>query len=291
VDCQRSGEFMDAKDYYQILGVSRDASLEEIKRAYRKLALQYHPDRNPGNKEAEERFKEINEAYAVLSDPQKRAEYDRFGHAGFKQRFTQEDIFRGFDIGDLLRDLGFGTEDIFSRIFGRRGFFGDLFGGRREDLEMELPIGFREAISGTEKVVRYRRGSRVEEVRVRIPPGVDTGTRLRVSTPEGSLYLRVRVLEDPVFRRDGFDLYVERPVRLSQLLLGDTVEVPTLEGLRRVRIPPGTQPGAKVRLRGYGLPRPQGGRGDLFLLPKLQLPQRLTERQRRLVEELSKEGL
>ena len=211
--------------------------------------------------------------------------------ADHKERFTEEDIFRGFDIGDLLRDLGFGTEDIFGRIFGRRGFFGDLFGAARADVEMELPIGFREAAFGTEKTVRYRYGHRVEEVRVRIPPGVDTGTRLRISTPRGNLYLRVRVLEDPVFRREGFDLYVEQPVRLSQLLLGDTVEVPTLEGPRRVRIPPGTQPGAKVRLRGHGLPMPGGGRGDLFLIPKLQLPQRLTERQRRLVEELSREGM
>src|SRR5512136_1241578 len=151
---------MASKDYYQALGVGKEASLDEIKKAFRKLAVKYHPDKNPDDKEAEEKFKEINEAYAVLSDPEKKAQYDRFGSSGFHQRYTQEDIFRGFDVGDLFKDMGFGTEDIFSRIFGgghRRGFHYNVGRQPGEDFTMELTISFRDAFYGGEKRVAFKR--------------------------------------------------------------------------------------------------------------------------------------
>src|SRR6266511_162713 len=157
---------MASTDYYQVLGLKKNATPEEIKRAYRKLAVKYHPDKNPGDKAAEERFKEINEAYAVLSDTKKKAQYDQFGSTGFHERFSQEDIFRGFDVGDLFKDAGFGTEDIFSRIFGG-GFQRAGFGGRQrrgEDFTMELPISFREAYIGGEKRVAFMRGGNREEL-------------------------------------------------------------------------------------------------------------------------------
>ena len=146
---------MASKDYYQLLGLTKDASAEAIKKAYRKLAVKYHPDKNPGNKEAEEKFKEINEAYAVLSDPQKKTQYDQFGSTGFHQRFSREDIFRGFDVGDMFKDSGIGNEDIFARIFGGGSQRGgpDYGGGRRrgEDFSMELTVSFREAQPAVKK--------------------------------------------------------------------------------------------------------------------------------------------
>src|SRR6266581_5069932 len=169
---------MASTDYYQVLGLKKNATAAEIKRAYRKLAVKYHPDKNPGNKDAEEKFKEINEAYAVLSDPQKRSQYDQFGSTGFHERFSQEDIFRNFDVGDLFKDSGFGTEDIFSRIFGggfQRGGFGHGGGQRRgEDFTMELAISFREAFAGGEKRIAFMRGGKREELSVKVPAGVDT---------------------------------------------------------------------------------------------------------------------
>ena len=203
-----------AKDYYKILGVSKGASAEEIKKAYRKLALKYHPDRNKGDKAAEESFKEINEAYAVLSDPEKRKQYDTFGSQGFQQRYSQEDIFRGSDIGDILREMGLGG-DFFSRIFGGRaapggggfrtytyhtgtqsgpqggpGMGGFDFGRdfsqaagpiRGGDLIYELPVSLEEVYHGAEKMVSYRRGGKVERVSVKIPAGISDGKKLRLA--------------------------------------------------------------------------------------------------------------
>ena len=161
---------MATTDYYHTLGLKKGASPEDIKKAYRKLAVKYHPDKNPGNKQAEDRFKEINEAYAVLSDPEKKAQYDQIGSAGFHQRFSQEDIFRNFDVGDLFKDSGFGTDDIFTRIFGggvHRGGFGG--GPRRgEDFTMELPVTFHEAYTGCEKRVAFMRDGKREELSVKV---------------------------------------------------------------------------------------------------------------------------
>ena len=298
---------MDHRDYYEVLGLKKGASATEIKKAYRKLAVKYHPDKNPGIKEAEERFKEINEAYAVLSDPEKKAQYDQFGSSGFHQRYSQEDIFRGFNVDDLFKDAGFGTDDIFSRIFGggfqRQRGFGNVREGRRkgEDFSLEMDVTFREAFAGGEKRVAFMRGDRREELAVKIPGGVETGARLRVhgkggegigGAPPGDLYLVVKVGNDPLFVREGDDIVVERQVRLTEAALGASLDVPTMEGSKRIKVPAGIQPGTKIRLKGFGFPHMGStGRGDLFVRIGVSVPERLTATQRELLEKLAMEGV
>lgn len=314
---------MAGKDYYKILGVSRDASEDEIKKAYRRLALKYHPDKNKGNKEVEERFKEINEAYAVLSDPEKRKQYDMFGSEGFQQRFTQEDIFRDFDFGSIFREFGFGSAsrgyDIFSQIFGNLGRSGFRQEGpgfyrtytdfdsrprgiKGQDLIYELAIPLEEVVKGGTKVISYNSGYNQEKISIRIPPGVRTGTRLRVpgkgqpginGGPNGDLYVQIKVLEHPLFKVDGDDLILKRSIKYSEAVLGTEIEVPTIDGkILRVKIPPGTQDNSKFRLRGYGLPRKDSsGRGDAYVQITIDVPRRLTKKQEELIKELSKMGL
>jgi curved DNA-binding protein len=306
---------MATRDYYDILGVSKTASDDEIKKAYRKLAMKYHPDRNPNKKEAEERFKEINEAYAVLSDKEKRKQYDSFGAEGFRQRFTQEDIFRGFDFDEILSGLFSGRGRRESRSGGREGFdFGDLFGGRGayrntgrmaqkgEDILYELPLTIEEAAFGGEKRVTFRKEKGgTEEISVRIPKGIPSGKKLRVAGkgmegknggPPGDLYLQVEIMEHPIYSRDGDNLTMEKEINFSQAVLGTTVEVPTLDGTKKVRIPPGTQCHAKLRLRGLGLPHFQkDGRGDEFVKVIVKVPKRVSEKAKGLVEELAAEGI
>jgi curved DNA-binding protein len=305
---------MATRDYYDILGVNKKASDEEIKRAYRKMAMKYHPDRNPNKKEAEERFKEINEAYAVLSDKEKRKQYDTFGAEGFRQRFTQEDIFRGFDFDEILSGLFGGRGRREFRFGGRGGFdFGDLFSGqggyqdtgrmpqKGEDILYELSISLEEAASGGEKRVSYRKNGRVEEVSVKIPKGIPTGKKLRLAGkgmqgrnggPSGDLYLQISVREHPIFTREGDDLVVEKEVNFSEAVLGTTVEVPTLEGKKRVKVPPGTQSHIKMRLKGLGLPRFQReGRGDELVKVIVRVPKRVSEKSKKLIEELAREGM
>ena len=292
-------------DYYQVLGVKKSATPDEIKKAYRKLAVKYHPDKNPGDKQAEERFKEINEAYAVLSDPEKRAQFDQFGSSGFHQRYSQEDIFRGFDVGDLFKDSGFGTDDIFSRIFGGgvRGGFGGGYGGvprKGQDFTMELPVTFQEAYTGTEKRVAFMRGGKREELSVKVPAGIESGGRLRVpgrggespgGTP-GDLYLVVKVGGDPHISREGDDIVAERQIKFSEAALGTSLDVATLEGTKRIKVPAGIQPGTKIRLTGLGFPHVgQAGRGDFYVRIDVKVPQHLTAGQKELLEELAKEGL
>ena len=326
---------MAKRDYYEVLGVKKTATEEEIKKAYRKLAMKLHPDRNPGNKQAEERFKEINEAYAVLSDKAKRQQYDQFGPSGFSQRYSQEDIFRGFDISDLFKDLGFSTNDVFGRIFGgggrggarvRYGNLDDLFGQRGgpaydygdmysggapqnegpmaergQDVHSELNLSFMEAALGGEKKVRFSKGGRVEEVMVKIPPGIESGKKLRLTgkgmegagrRPPGDLYLKVNVAEHPLFKREGSDITVDREIKISDALLGTTIEVPTIDGSKHIKIPAGTQSNSRIRLKGFGLPRLQGGgKGDEYVRILLRYPKSLNEKQRKLAEDLKKEGL
>jgi curved DNA-binding protein len=305
---------MAVKDYYDILGVNKKATDEEIKRAYRKMAMKYHPDRNPNKKEAEERFKEINEAYAVLSDQEKRKQYDTFGAEGFRQRFTQEDIFRGFDFDEILSGLFGGRGRREFRFGGRGGFdFGDFFSGqggyqdtgrmpqKGEDILYELSISLEEAASGGEKRVSYRKNGRMEEVSVKIPKGIPTGKKLRLAGkgmqgrnggPPGDLYLEISVKDHPIFAREGDDLVVEKEVGFSEAALGTTVEVPTLEGKKRVRVPPGTQSHTKMRLRGLGLPRFQKeGRGDELVKVIVRVPKRVSEKSKKLIEELAREGI
>jgi curved DNA-binding protein len=291
-------------DYYQVLGLQKGASGDEIKKAYRKLAVKYHPDKNQGDKTAEDRFKEINEAYAVLSDPKKKAQYDQFGASGFHQRYSQEDIFRGFDVGDMFKDMGMGTDDIFSRIFGG-GFQqrGGSYARRRrgEDYTMELSVSLREAFSGTEKRVAYSRDGQREELTVKVPAGIESGAKLRIAGkggpgqaggPPGHIYLLVTVTPDRTFSREGDDLLVEVTTRFSEAVLGTSLEVPTMEGTKRLKVPAGIQPGTKLRLKGHGFPRlGESGRGDLYVRVQVTVPEHVTPRQRELVEELAKEGL
>ncbi len=328
------------KDYYRTLGVERSATLEEIKKKYRKLAMQYHPDRNKEDKKAEERFKEISEAYAVLGDPEKRRQYDTFGSSQFHQRFSQEDIFRGFDIGDILKDFGFSSDDIFSGIFGggqgrRRkqgprgpnpfgsrggpfsgqgGPFHDVFGNaspfgaspqqpsKGPDLSTDLTITLEEAARGVTKKFTIARGKKREKLAVKIPAGTPEGKKLRLAgkgesgpagAPPGNLYIMVRIQPHPVFRREKDDLYLEKEIKLSEAVLGTTMEVTTLlDGPRRLKIPPGTRAGTKIRLRGMGVPRMgKEDRGDAYVSILVSVPKKLNKNQRRLVEELAKEGL
>ncbi len=295
-----------AKDYYEILGVQRDASQDEIKKAFRKKALEHHPDRAEGDKSAAEaRFKEVNEAYAVLSDESKRQQYDMFGSDRFRQQFSQEDIFDSTSFGsiqDILGDLGFGG-DIFSRIFGRFGGRGgaraDPFAGagrqRAPDAESAITIPFEEAMAGSERQLAVGPpGGPTRSLTVKIPPGTRDGTRLRLKgqaggTPPGDLYLRIQVLPHPHFRLRGErDLEIEIAVNVIDLILGGSARVPTLrDGDKKVKVNAGTQPGTAIRLKGYGVPPS----GNLYAIVRATFPEQLTDEQRELFEKLRATGL
>ncbi len=350
------------RDYYEVLGVSRTASEQEIKSAYRKLALKYHPDRNPGDKEAEEKFKEIVEAYSVLSDPEKRALYDRYGHAGVSSSAAAAGYGAGFDpfatFEDLLDEF-FGFSDLFGTTTRRRSR-----ARRGADLRYDLEITLEEAARGVEKQirvprtevcalcggagtapgtspsrcptcggsgqVRYQQGiftisrtcahcqgagtiirnpcqecrgrGRVRRERVldvRIPPGVDEGTRLRLDGEgeagiaggaPGDLYVIIHVRPHEFFARQGDDLYCTVPVTFAQAALGAELKIPTLlDGEESVQIPPGTQSGDVFRLRGRGMPHlDRPGRGDLIVEVRVVTPTRLSREMRRLFEELAR---
>lgn len=344
------------QDYYEVLGVSRDCDDQTLKSAYRKLALKYHPDRNPDDNGAEERFKQAAEAYGVLSDPQKRAVYDRYGHQGLQGAGGGA----GFDPSQFAD-----FSDIIGDFFG----FGDLFGGGRrrnraqkgDDLRYDLEINLEDAIRGlsadiqvprTEACSRcggtgaerqdgmvqcpmcHGRGEVIfqqsflsirrtcgqcngrgqiirrpctqcrgegyvraeKKLKVNIPPGVDTGTRLRLSGegqpglnggPQGDLYVFVRVKEHPIFQRSEDDLVCTIPVNVAQAALGTDVDLLTFDGLQTVKIPEGAQSGSRVRLKGMGVPRLQGhGRGDLVIVVEVRVPTRLTREQKKLFEQL-----
>lgn len=320
-----------AMDYYKTLGVSKTATAEELKKAYRKLALKYHPDRNKNNKEAEEKFKEVNEAYAVLSDTEKRQQYDSFGSADFRQRYSQEDIFRGADLGSIFREFGInfgggmggmsggrrssmGGGSPFDSFFqqaggmGGQGFSNQGFGRQQRqatkgnDYSLELAITLPEVLTGAEKTISLGQGGGADKVSVKIPAGIEAGKKLRVSGkgapspdggPAGDLYLVIQISPDPTFTRDGNDLTVEKQILFSEAALGGKVGVPTLEGKElSVTIPAGIQPQAKLRLKGHGLPSgPAGPRGDLYLKVAVRVPTKLSKKQRQLIEELAAEGL
>ncbi|MCM8772248.1 MAG: molecular chaperone DnaJ [Candidatus Omnitrophica bacterium] len=349
------------KDYYEILGVPKDASIDEIKKAYRDLALKYHPDRNPGNKEAEEKFKEITEAYEVLSDPEKRKIYDMYGHAGFGPT--------GFDWTQDFSRVRMDFSDIFGDIFS--DFFSDIFGPeftrtrtkrtKGSDLEYRIYISLKEVATGTEKYINISRfdecpecngtGSKTKsgkitcptchgrgkvvktsgfltisqtcpkckgegeilsdpcqncrgtgrirnthKIKVKIPAGVEDGVSLRLKGEgdvgpyggeRGDLYVTVFIEKDPFFERDGEDLYIEVPITVTQAVLGDEIEVPTLTGKVKVKIPPGTQNGTLLRLKNLGLPKMSGyGKGDLILKIKVLLPKKITKQQQILFQQL-----
>lgn len=351
---------MSKRDYYEILGVARDATDPQIKSAYRKLALKYHPDRNPGDAKAEEAFKEAAEAYAVISDPDKRSAYDRFGHAGVS----------GAGAGGFDPNAFAGFEDIFGNLGDLFGF-GDVFGGRRRrggpqrgsDLRYDLEISFEESFTGTETTIqipreetcesckgsgaadgsapetcgqckgsgqqRFQQGfltvarpcpacrgagkviskpcqacrgagrvARERKITAKIPAGIATGQRLRLygegehgaaGGPPGDLYVVVHVQEHDLFQREGDDLYCELPINFPTLALGGEVRVPTMVGDEEIKVPAGTQAGARFKLRGKGMPNVSGrGHGDLYAVTRVAVPKKLTKEQKQLLEELAK---
>ncbi|HUI88891.1 MAG TPA: J domain-containing protein [Anaerolineales bacterium] len=298
---------MDYKDYYQILGLERSASADDIRKAYRKLAMQYHPDRNPGNKQAEEKFKEINEAYQVLSDKDKRARYDQLGSAysNWQQRggspgdFDWSQWFSGqpgggnvrVEYGDL-NDLfgGGGFSDFFQSIFGGLGGMRTSTRTRAmPSYQQQVEISLQEAYGGARRSIQ-KNGRRVE---VRIPAGVRTGSKVRVpgAAPDGhDLYLIVEVEADPRFERDGDDLRTSAAIDVFTALLGGEAEVGTLEGNVKLKIPAGTQPEQVFRLAGRGMPRLKSsqGKGDLFVRVKVKIPKQLSSKQKSLLEEASR---
>lgn len=350
------------RDYYEVLGVIKDATDQEIKSAYRKMALRYHPDKNPGDPKAEEMFKEAAEAYSVLGDSEKRSIYDRFGHAGLNARGSGAG-FSGFD-PELFSDFG----DILGNFF-----FGDFFGGsgrrrrsgpvRGADLQYHLQISLEEAIRGIEKEiqvarqascescqgtgsssaqgkttcstcngygqVRYSQGfvtiartcprcagsgqvlkdpcktcsgagriERESSLSVKIPPGIDTGNRLKLKGEgeagtrggaPGDLYILVEVQDHPVFTRKGFDLYCEFPVTVLQAVLGDMIHVPTPDGEEEVRLVEGTQPGTMLTVKGKGVPYVNSyGRGDLYVSVQVRIPNNLSGQEKKVLLELAK---
>jgi molecular chaperone DnaJ len=351
---------MAKRDYYEILGVDRTAGVEDIKKAYRKLAVKFHPDKNPGDKAAEEKFKEIGEAYEVLNDPQKRAAYDQYGHAAFDRRSG------GYGRGGGFHD----PFEIFREVFGGGGIFDDLFGGRADptqprrgdDLRYDMEITFEEAARGCEKEITVSKAERCDtchgngaeagsrtracptcggrgqvissrgifsiaqtcphcagagrvidkpcrnchgsgrrevasKIKLRIPAGVDTGSRLRSSGngeaglrggPPGDLYVVLHVQPHEIFQRDGDDLLCEVPVSFVQATLGAEIDVPTLNGKSSVRIPAGTQPGTLFRLKGKGIKNVQGyGHGDLHVRVTIEVPTSLTSAQKSKLQEFA----
>ncbi len=305
--------------------MAKDASADEIKRAFRRLAIKYHPDKNRGDEAAAERFKEINEAYAVLSNPEKRKQYDAFGSGEFHRRYSQEDIFQDFDFSDVFKDLGMGA-DIFTRMFfggGRTGAgFEDIFSQsfkdagagrytsqgtygfqqskpRGRDVVLDLKITPQEAMEGTKKIISLHTGGQPERISVKVPRGIKAGMRIRVKGKgipgpggRGDLYLRIGMLVPPGFRINGADVEIDHSIRFSEACLGTQIEVPTLDNRHvRLKVPAGTACGQKLRLRGKGLVNANGMRGDQLVRIIVDVPRRLTRRQKKLIQELIREGL
>lgn len=309
-------------DYYKVLGVDKSASSSEIKKAYRKLALKYHPDKTQGDKALEAKFKEISEAYAVLSDPEKKQQYDTYGSTDFRRRYSQEDIFRGFDINDILRQFGMGgggRTTSFRSAGGSMGGnpFGSFFtqggggcggGGcqtapeKGQDMTYQITVTLAEVLEGAEKTISLRKNGTPQNVSVKIPKGIEEGKKLRLQGkgapsrnggPPGDLFLKVEIAHNDTFTRDGDDLIIKRLISYTEACLGTKVEVETLEGKKfMVKVAAGTPHDSKLRIRGYGLPKgPMGERGDLYVKVGVKVPQELTEEQLQSIENLQALGL
>ena len=282
------------RDYYEILGVDRNVTPDELKKAFKRLAIKYHPDKNPGNKEAEEKFKEAAEAYEVLNDPSKRTTYDQFGHQGVNSNFGHSG-YRDVNINDIFNNI-FGDE-----IFG--DIFGDIFGGGRtrrpprgRHIQMSLDLSLNEAVFG--KTVEIKLPNNSKKVSVSIPPGVDTGNKIRLSGEgepsqyggeNGDLYIVVNVLKHRFLEREGNHLYCEVPIRIDQAILGAEIEVPTLTKNVLLEIPPETQTGKVFKLKDKGAGSIQGrSTGDLYVRVVIETPQKISSSQRKAIEEAFK---
>ncbi len=309
------------KDYYKILGVSKNATKDEIKKAYRSLARQYHPDLNPDNKEAEDKFKEVQEAHEVLSDEEKRKTYDMFGSAEFRPggRTTWRragDTRGGYEYSYSARDFP-GFEDIFKDIFGFTGegkhgrgrgdAFRDIFSyatreraSRGRDLEYQIEIDFDTAIRGGVRDISISRQKHdkieTEMLSVKIPAGVNNGSRVRIhgkgeggGEAKGDLYLRIKVKPHPIFKRKGDDIHLELPVTFYEAALGKKIEIPTIDGTAELTVPEGVQTGTRLRLKGKGVPNLKTkARGDQYIEIKIVMPEKISEDDRKRFEELSK---
>jgi len=301
-------------DYYKALGVNKTATDDEIKKSYRKLAMKYHPDHAKEDKAAEEKFKQVSEAYAVLSDKEKRQQYDTFGSSGFQQRYSQEDIFKGFDMEDILRGFGLGGAGASAgrRGGGRKFSFGGgspfgNFAGQEapikgSDLVYELPLTIQEVVLGASKQVSFQHGPQSENLTVKIPKGLISGKKLRISGkgeigpyggPAGDLYIKAKILDDPMFNVKGHDLYITRTIKLTEAALGVTLAIPTIDGKElSLKIPAGVKHKTQMRLAGNGIPfMNEEIRGDLYVQIDVQMPKHLTKEQKMLIEQLAETGL
>ncbi len=297
-----------AKDFYEILGVKRNASDDDIKRAYRKLARKYHPDVNPGDKAAETKFKEISEAYNVLGEPEKRKKYDHLGPDGFRMGFDPTTYgyskrgpggFGGFDFGGF--DSGGrsgGFEDIFSEILGRGARRKPRGPEKGNDIHYTMEIDFQDAMKGVSTQINLNRGDRTEKISVKIPPGVDNGSKVRVVEkgeeginrgPKGDLYIITKVRPSRIFERKKENIYCNVNVPFYDAALGSKISVPTIDGSTQMTVPAGSQGGQIFRLKGKGAPKlKKGGRGDQFVTFQISVPKNLTPEQQELLEEFKK---
>jgi len=307
-----------AENYYKVLGVDKKASDDEIKKAYRKLALKYHPDRNQDNKSAEEQFKKISEAYAVLGDSEKRKQYESFGsQEAFNRNFSQEDIFRGFDLNDILRDLGgfsgsrgmrgqrraSANDDLFSQLFRNQQYGQQQAPRKGQSLEYNLSIGIEDAYSGAEKRISFKKDDGgLNETTIKVPKGIDTGKKLRLvgkglpgfnGGPSGDMFINITLTPHPVFTREGDDIYIHKTITFPQAALGTSMDVKMPDGeIKRIKIQPGTQANTKIRMKGFGFHKFKGtGRGNGYVRFTIEVPKKLTKKQSQLIKSLAEEGL